>query len=70
MTTTSSTNSAHILSPNKNLSAFNIISHFKQNDLHVPIVHVNNKFDLLDATQQQFISTDSSNSANSVAIYA
>lgn len=41
------------------LNAYNIVSNFQQNDLHVPIVHVNNKFELLDATHHQFISNES-----------
>lgn len=48
------------------LSSYNIIAHFQQNDIHVPIVHVNNKFDLLDASQQKF----TSNLSNPVPIYA
>ncbi len=73
MTSSASATSAHSPSSNMaavSLAAYNVICHFKQNDLHVPIVHVNNKFDLLDAAQHQFISTGSSNAANSVTIYA
>lgn len=33
------------------LNAYNILIQFQQTDVHVPIVHVNNKFDLLDAQQ-------------------
>ena len=37
------------------LNAYNILAHFQQTEIHVPIVHVNNKFDLLDAPQTNFL---------------
>lgn len=47
------------------LNAYNILIQFQQKDIHVPIVHVNNKFDLLDAQQNNFIDKNSSTTTTS-----
>jgi len=53
------------------LNAYNAILIFQQNDLHIPIVHVNNKFDLLDLpSQEQFYSATSTSVPATVTMYA
>jgi hypothetical protein len=48
--TTGSSSSSSLTSAANAASSLSatILSHFQQNDLHVPMVHVNNKFELFD----------------------